>query len=238
VNARNAPELRLGDRSISVPVASMGRWSERPRDRFASRRSARAYGRRVRGVGSVARRARRCLDGGDARNRARRVRHGRSDGAPDHRRTGILVGCDRSAEHPWKSTAPRAWNDRFAFRRHHGVRAARLSLNRHRADPDAEHRSNRYPVDQYLEGRRDSRSVVAHQRRDEAMDFERAPDNPTKGSRRPVVVTTSQVPPGMATSSCDGILASRESHSVTHCQRRVRALDSRPATVRSGTCHE
>jgi hypothetical protein len=147
-----------------------------------ARRSDEGHGRHARpAFPGTGRPDRRRLDGVDDPDFARRALLGHPGEVPDHRTASRLGRRYRSGAAHESTGDHRVWIDQFGAPRRHGVLGVRNHANLVRGGPCEERRSTSRSAGRRPLGRRDSRSVVAHRRRDEAKDFERAPCNATKG---------------------------------------------------------
>jgi hypothetical protein len=182
----SAPTNSGDDRWVVAHATATSLCSDRSRGACAQRRSDSVRARRARPVGwGYFRRARRCSVEDDVRDCVRRVLRGRIGVAHGRRRTSSPGWCRYSAEDPGAPDVRQACTDRFAVRRRLEVRDAGNQLNRGHVGPFEELRSTGRSAGPRPSGRHGSRPVVAHRRRDEAKDFERAPDNATKGLLSP-----------------------------------------------------
>ena len=170
---------RCDDRSVAVCATLTTLGDGRPHGELA-RRSDEGHDRHARtSVPGTARRHRRRSIGVDAQDFERRGLLGHHGEALDHRMVSSLARRHRSGAAPVARDDRRVWIDLFDVPRRRGVLGVRNRAIFHCADPFEEPRSTSRSAGRHPLGRRDSRSEVAHRRRDEAKDFERAPCNAT-----------------------------------------------------------
>ncbi len=179
-------------------------------------------------------RVRRWRDGDGVRGCARRGHCGHSVAARARRRAWRRGR--RSISDPGVPVGRQIWSGRCVVRRRREVRGARNCANPGRGACVAALRSRSHWSVRRPSGHHDSRSVVAHRRRDEAWDFERAPCNATKGASDANLTTRSRGPRLVRVLCRDATDASRRRRAVPRCSRRPLARGTRPAAVRSGTC--